>query len=197
VKSFWFGARVKVGTSPLVISAVQPESPAGRSGLKVGDALLQVNGTTPKSFIDFADLLATNSGADVTLAIQRGTNRSEVAVRLVPEKSVFNPGMIRDKLGLSLEELSPQSAARYGVDTSDGFIITGVQTNGPAGAAGLQNGMLVRAVDGQTPPADVTGFAKLLYAKKKGEPVRLDIALAERVGNFNVLRPGTVELVPR
>src|SRR5262249_23497228 len=55
VKSFWFGARVKVGTSPLVLTTVQPTSPAERAGLKVGDAILQVNGRAPKSFMDFAD----------------------------------------------------------------------------------------------------------------------------------------------
>ena len=38
-----------------------------------------------------------------------------MAVRLVPEKSVFNAGMVREKLGLNLEELTPQLAARYGV----------------------------------------------------------------------------------
>ena len=48
VKSYWFGARVKVGTSPLVITSVQPESPAGRAGLKAGDAILQVNGKAPQ-----------------------------------------------------------------------------------------------------------------------------------------------------
>jgi predicted metalloprotease with PDZ domain len=58
VKAYWFGARVKVGTTPLVITSVQPESPAGKAGLKVGDAIIAVNGKVPKSFIDFADRLA-------------------------------------------------------------------------------------------------------------------------------------------
>src|ERR1035438_10515371 len=65
VKSYWFGARVKVGTTPLVMSNVQAQSPAGKAGLKVGDAILEVNGKAPKSFIDFADLLAAGAGAEV------------------------------------------------------------------------------------------------------------------------------------
>ena len=36
VKSYWFGARVKVGTTPLVITSVQAQSPAGKAGLKAG-----------------------------------------------------------------------------------------------------------------------------------------------------------------
>ena len=196
VKSFWFGARVKVGTSPLVITTVQPQSPAGKAGLKAGDAILQVNGKAPKSFIDFTDLLAANADAEVKLAVQRGPDRKNVALRLLPEKAVFNAQLIRDKLGLSLEELTPQLAARYGVRQTEGFIISGVESDGPAADAGLKRAILVTAIDGQTPP-DLTAAAKLIFAKKKGDRVQLDIAVQQRLGNFNVLRQGAVELVSR
>jgi hypothetical protein len=72
-----------------------------------------------------------------------------------------------------------------------------VQSDSPASKAGLQPRMIVRAIDQQSPPQDVTGVAKLLYSKKKNEPVMLNLAIVERVGNFNVLRRGTVELIPR
>ena len=196
VKTYWFGARVKVGTTPLVITSVQPQSPAGRAGLRAGDAIRQVNGRAPRSFIDFADLLAARPGSGVTLAIQRGTERKEVTVRLVPEKTVFNAGMIRDKLGLDLEELTPQLAARYGVGVADAFYIAGVQEDSPAAAAGLQRGILITALDGQL-PMDVCAVAKGLYARKKGDRVQMEIAVPQRMGNFNVLRQATVELVAR
>ena len=185
VKSFWFGARVKAGSSPLVVTLVQPESPAEHAGLKTGDAILQLNGKALKSFIDLADALAANAGADERLTIQRGMERRELTVRLVPEKSVFNAEMIRRKLGLNLERVA------------EGLAISEVETNSPAGTAGLQAGMLVKQVDDQSPPADVTALARLIYAKKKGELVRLDVAAWQRSGTFNVLRQGRVELSPR
>jgi len=196
VKTFWFGARVNVGTTPLVVMSVQPQSPAGQAGLKPGDAIVQVNGKSPKSFIDFTDLLAANSANEISLKIQRGTTRKDVAVRLVPEKSVFHAGLIRDKLGLNLEEVTPELADRYGVRASEGYVITGVLADGPAAAAGLERGILVTAIDGQT-PADLTAAAKLLYPKKKGDRVLLDIAVRQRVGNYFVLRQGSVELASR
>jgi S1-C subfamily serine protease len=196
VKSYWFGARVKVGTTPLVISNVQAQSPAGKAGLKVGDAILEVNGKAPKSFIDFADLLAAGAGSEVRLALKRGTGQKEIAVQLVPEKSVFNAGMIRDRLGLNLEELTPQVAARYGVGAAEGFLVTGVEEDSQAAKAGLQRGMLVTGIDGRL-PADLSAVAKLLYPKKKGDRVQLDLAMPQRVGNFNVLRQGAVELAAR
>lgn len=46
---------------PLVVTSVQAQSPAGQADLKVGDAILQVNGKPPKSFIEFTDLLAASN----------------------------------------------------------------------------------------------------------------------------------------
>ena len=196
VKSYWFGARVKVGTTPLVISGVQPQSPAGKAGLKAGDAILEVNGKAPKSFIDFADLLAAGAASEERLAIRRGAAGKELAVELVPEKSVFNAGMVRERLGLNLEELTPRVAASYGVGAGDGLLVTGVEENSQAATAGLQPGMLVTGIDGRQ-PGDLCSAAKLLYPKKKGERVQLDLAVPQRMGNFNVLRPGSVELAAR
>jgi S1-C subfamily serine protease len=196
VKSYWFGARVKVGTTPLVISSVQPQSPAGKAGLRSGDAILKVNGKAPKSFIDFADLLAAGAGSEERLAIRRGAAGKELAVELVPEKSVFNAGMVRERLGLNLEELTPRVAERYGVGAGDGFLVTGVEEDSQAAKAGLQRGMLVTGIDGRQ-PSDLCSAAKLLYPKKKGERVQLDLAVPQRMGNFNVLRPGSVELAAR
>ena len=187
VKSYWFGARVKVGTSPLSITTVQPESPAGRAGLKPGDTILEVNGKIPKSFIDFADLIAADPNSDVKLKVQRGSEEQKIAVRLVPESSVFNADLIRRRLGVTLEPLTAQTAQRY-LNISDGFIITGVQEDGPAAAAGLKNGILVRAIDGQV-PSGLTGIAKALYAKKKGEPAELMVVVPRQVA------PNYVELV--
>src|ERR1035441_879765 len=60
----------------------KPACPAGQAGLKTGDAILQVNGKAPRSFIDFTDLLAARAGSEVTLAIRRGLARSEKDERL-------------------------------------------------------------------------------------------------------------------
>jgi S1-C subfamily serine protease len=185
VKSYWFGARVKVGTYPLVIASVQPDSPAGRAGLKVGDVVMQVNGKVPKNFINFGRLLATNAPAETPLTIRRGDNVSDIKVRLVPEREVFNAKMIRDKLGLTLQK------------NSAGFGITDVETNSPASVAGLRPGMIARAIDYQELPEDETGFAKLLYAKKSGEAVELYIYFIQQMGNFNVPRQQWVSLQPR
>jgi len=196
VKGYWFGARVKVGTTPLVITSVQPQSPAGKAGLMAGDAILQVNGKPPKSFIDFAELLAAGAGSDDTLAIRRGTVRKDVTVRLVPEQSVFNAELIRSKLGLDLAALTKQQADAYAVTSTDGYFITAVAEGSPAQAAGLQRGMLVTTIDGQL-PGNLCAAAKLLYPKNKGDRVQLGLLWLQQVGMYNFRSEGVVELAVR
>jgi S1-C subfamily serine protease len=193
VKSNWFGARMKVGTSPLVISSVQPESPADKAGLKPGDAILQVNGQTPKSFIDFSELLGANAASNITFNVQRGTEPMSVAVRLVPDASVFNANLIREKLGLSLEPRTLQMP-RGALKT---FVITKVEKDSPADAARVQNGMFITAIDGAA-PEDLTTLAKLVFAKKKGEPVQLNLLTLQRENNYSLsLQEWSAGLTPR
>jgi S1-C subfamily serine protease len=199
VKSYWFGARVKVGTSPLVITTVQPESPAGRAGLKPGDAVLRVNDQAPRSFIHFAELLATNAGSNIILETQRGLERKRFVVKLVPEQDVFNANLIRDRLGLSLEALTSKDLSiRYHLNWPGGFVITGVEDGSPAARAELQSGMLVRAVDGETPvDFSLTALAKRLYLKKKGDPVWLEVGVWQHLGAMNVFSPAQVKVTVR
>jgi serine protease Do len=195
VRSYWFGARARVGSYPLVLTSVQPDSPAGRAGLRVGDAVLQVNGKVPRSFIEFGNLLATNAGSEVSITVRRDTELKDFKVRLVPVATVFNANMVREKLGVSLEALTPALAQHYRVNAI-GFVISDVEKGSPADDAGLQKGMLITAVDGQ-PVTDVTTLAKNIYAKKKGEPVTLNIAALQHAGTFNFWGQASVELIPR
>lgn len=179
VKTFWFGGRVKVGSYPLVLTSVQPESPAGRAGLQTGDAILQVNGKVPKNLINFGELLATNAAVEIAMTVRRGLNTSEIKCRLVPTESVFNADMVRRRLGFTTEPRTLQISGQ----ALNSFVITNVQTNGPAEAAHLQNGMFVVAVDGQAAES-VTTLAKNLFTKSAGDRVQLYVLTVQRQGDF-------------
>jgi serine protease Do len=46
----------------------------------------------------------------------------------------------RERLGMTIEQLSPLRAERYGLDVEEGLLITEVARNGVAGRAGLRPG---------------------------------------------------------
>ncbi|MCX6896977.1 MAG: trypsin-like peptidase domain-containing protein, partial [Verrucomicrobia bacterium] len=180
-RQLWFGAQVKPGEAPLTISSVQPGSPAALAGLKVGDVILQVNGKTPRSFIAFNELLAASPQAKVPFTIQRQGETQKLTVSLVPEKSFFNADLVQRKIGVTLQEITPQLAQGLGLPLNYGFIVLGTDAGSPA-AAQLEHGAVITAIDGQT-PGDLTEAARLLHAKNKGDTVRLGVLIKQQVRN--------------
>jgi S1-C subfamily serine protease len=194
LESLWFGARVRPGTAPLQIMAVQIESPAGKAGLRAGDLILEVNGEAPRGFMDFiGELRSLKDKRDVTLTIERAGERKRVAIRMVPEKSFFNAELIRRRIGVSVQELTPELARSFGYSRVDGLLVAGVDRESPAENARFERGMLISRIDGEG-TASVLGAAKKLYSKAKGEKIQVEVIFSRRRGLYLDLVQQTVEL---
>jgi serine protease Do len=194
LESLWFGARVRPGTSPLQVMSVQVESPAGKAGLRAGDRITQVNGKAPRGFMDFiGELRSMKDQRDVTLMVERGTERRKVTVRMVPERQFFNAELIRKRLGLSLQELTPELAQSFGFARVEGLLVAGVDSGSAAEAADIRRGMVISRIDGE-PANSVLTTAKRLYSQAKGEKVQLEVIYPRRRGPFLELVQSTVEL---
>ncbi len=204
MESLWFGARVKPGIWPLTVRSVQADSPAARADLRAGDQIVQVNGTVPKSFIDFVRRIVASGTKDNTaLVIQRAGHRKTIDVQLVAEKSFFSSKLIRTRTGLTVEELTGDDTAVLGIGSTRGAIITDVEANSPAAKAGLKKNMIITAADAQTmwfegqkAPTYVP-LARMIHAKKRGEKVQLDLIVPRRNGRYVQLQPAKVDLTLR
>jgi len=194
LESLWFGARVKPGPAPVSIVSVEPESPAAKAGLRTNDFILKINDKTPSGLIDFnRELLNARDKDPVRLVIDRQGDRKTVTVRLVPENSFFNAEMIRSRLGVSVQEMTPQLARHFAFGNMDGLLIAGVDRGTPAARADLDSGMLITGMDGQSTPS-IVAAAKLVYRKKKGDKLRVDVIFPRQRGAFIEYRQATVEL---
>ncbi len=195
--SLWFGARVRPGIHPLVVTSVQEESPASLAGLRAGDMILEVNGRAPAGFVDFTrTVTAAKEQRDVTLTLTRDGKRRTLTVRLVPEKSYFNSALIRRKVGASVQELTSDLSRVMGVPVVQGVLISGVDNGTPAATARLEAGMIVTHIDGQATP-DVVAAAKILQAKARGGRARLDLIVSYRRGAFVRLTEAAAEVTVR
>ena len=180
----WFGARIRPAGLPLQVTSVQNESPAGKAGLRPGDLITQLNGSTPRSFIDFIKrLIEIKDDTDVTLVVQRGTEKKTLKFRQVPEDTFFNAELIRKKLGMSVQELTPELAVGMGMSRMEGLLVAGVERGGPAATAHMDKGMLITGLDGQATSSVVTA-AKLIYAKAKGDKLKFDLIVPRQRGPF-------------
>jgi serine protease Do len=204
LQSLWFGARVRPGVFPLTIASVQPESPAGKAGLRAGDQIAEVNGKTPKRFIEFVrELVDSGTNKTVSLVLQRNGKRQPATVRLVRESTFFNSDLVRKKIGLAVEELTPQLAATLGLGDKRGVIINEVEEGSPAAHAGLKKSMIITMVDGQVtwherqPAPSYVPVAKALYARARGDKSRFEVIIPQRVGRFIQFQEANVEVAVR
>ncbi len=104
-----------------------------------------------------------------------------VTLRMVRAGAVFNAALIRRKLGLAVQEISPELSGRLGLADNAGLVIADVDRTGPASEARLSRGAIIVAVDGRAPEG-VVESAKYLYGKKKGDTVGLEVLVQRRRG---------------
>jgi S1-C subfamily serine protease len=183
VGRFWFGARLKAATRPLTIQAVQPGSPAEKAGLKVGDVIAAIQGDPPSGIIEFnRALVKAGDSKDISLSVRRGGNLKELRLRLIDEVDFFNN-----------EYLSARAGFKVAPVRGGGFVIQSVDANGPAAAAGLKRGHLIRGLD-RTEFPDVVALARYLFSRPKGETVEAAIVFDQRTALGVVRQAGLVAL---
>ncbi|MED5381084.1 MAG: trypsin-like peptidase domain-containing protein [Verrucomicrobiota bacterium] len=191
----WFGAVVRPGSRPLTVASVEPNSPADRAGLLAGDRIETINRHAPRNFIEFANRLL-NLGRDrtVSLQVRREGKLVDCSVKLIPESAYFNTGLIREKTGATLEELTSELARSLGYNSTDGLVVSRVDDDSPAAKAGLPVGSVVVAAEGQE-VNDIVRAARLLHSKGSGGRLTLDIVQVRRSGLFLRRRTGRISLV--
>ncbi len=190
--SLWFGARIKSGTEPLQIAAVQSGSPADKAGLRVGQVILQVNGSAPRSLVDFNRLIVAAKDHNATLKIQQGSESLEKKVQLVPFDDV-----IQQKLGLVLLNPTPETAATFNIGAGKGLFVQDVEKDSPADRAQLQKGFMLTGIDGKS-ANNLMAVAGALTEKKPGASVQLTVVVPRRLsGNYVEFRQGNVNVQVR
>jgi S1-C subfamily serine protease len=131
--SRWFGARVGVDT-PLVVQSVESNSPAGQAGLETGDTILRINGKAPGGFMEFNRLLREEPKLDFVLTVERGGERRDLSVPVLPFAELF-----RQRLGVDLQGLTPELVDQLGLGrlggTESGLFVARVEKGGPADEA--------------------------------------------------------------
>jgi S1-C subfamily serine protease len=103
-------------------------------------------------------------------------------LRLIDEVDFFNN-----------EYLSARAGFKVAPVRGGGFVIQSVDANGPAAAAGLKRGHLIRSLD-RTEFPDVVALARYLFSRPKGETVEAAIVFDQRTALGVVRQAGLVAL---
>lgn len=155
------------GRKGVVVTYVQPDSPAQKAGILRGDVILDFAGKETKTPNDLRLTLAqTAPGRTVVVSVVRNGKPLEVKVLITDQSHVlarvasdeeFVPGVRAAVLDAALRE-------RYGVSPAiTGIIVTDVAKNSPF-AAHVPDGTVISEVNGNA----VRGIAEAREALRKG-----------------------------
>ena len=171
-----FGMKKPAGA---LIADILAGSPAAKSGLKVGDVVMEFEGRHIVMSSDLPPLVGqTLPGTRARLAVMRGGQLQTVwlIVGELPEAQVpqlappaDSQADSQNRTGLVLRDLSPQQRRRLGVN--HGVLVEAV-TNGPVYEAGVRTGDVILQVDGM-PMRSAADLKVYLTRIPKDRPVPL------------------------
>jgi serine protease Do len=163
------------GEKGALVSEVVADSPAERAGLKVGDIIVAFDGKQIAESNELPRLVAaTPVGREAKLKIVRGGKREEVTVLIdqLQDGEGTAAGVIKDQLGITVRELTPELANRLRLPDVKGVVIVEVNPTGVAAESGLNRGDLIQEINGKK-IVTVADYDKALAVTKKGDLLRI------------------------
>jgi serine protease Do len=165
----------------ILVSSVDPDSPAAKAGLKSGDVVTGLNGQPVNDPNTFRNMVASTApGTDVTLTVMRNGSQQQIHVKLgtLSETQSAAAGgngggsSSGAHLGISVQPVTPDVASQLGLKPgTQGLVVVNVDPSGPAAEAGIQPGDVIVQVNRQ--PVKNLDEMRAAMGKSQNGPVLL------------------------
>lgn len=144
------------GTEGALVGHIQEDGPAAKV-LRQGDIILSFDGKKIRDVNELRNMVAaTRPGSSVELVLIRDGRRTEVQLKLGELPSTVESPEVEEgrdnqieKLGLSIETLTPDVARRLRTSRRSGVVVMQVEPGSPAAIAGLQQQDIILQIDRQ------------------------------------------------
>jgi serine protease Do len=167
-------------TEGALVAEVTAGGPAAKAGLKRGDVIVAFNGQKVESATSLKIMAAAAAPhSKAKLGLLRQGKEMEISVELgerprsrgeqAPQQEQPQE-KAGQKLGLSLQTLTPNIAGQLGYDKDQGAVIADVAPGSPADEAGLQQGDLIKEVNRRS-VRNVQDFQNAVKSARSGEVV--------------------------
>ncbi len=155
-----------------LVGDVAPDSPAAKAGIKPGDVITSFNGKEILQMSMLPALVAqtkVGSKAEVALVRKGKKKRLTVTIAKLDEEQLAmgrGPSSLGKKLGLTVQDLTPELAQSLGLEKKSGVLIASVVPGSPAHQAGMRKGDLILEVN-QAPVKNLAAYRKELKEAAK------------------------------
>jgi serine protease Do len=175
-----------------LIAEVVEGGPAYQAGLKKGDVVIVYQGKEIQDSGTLRNNVAvTPIGEEAKLVIVREGKKQEVTVKIgnLNEASRMLVSSARERLGVSVQPVTPKGADKYGLESKQGVRISAVEAKGPLGRAGFEVGDIILAINDQ-PVEGIEGFADLVSSLKAHQQIAVTV-LDHRTGDTGEIQVET------
>ena len=148
-----FGLKDRKG---ILVAQVEPDSPAGKSGLKQGDIIVSLDSIKVENVGDFRNAIAaTKPGSTRNLGILRDKKDIQLQVAVgnldsgdtVSKEAESLEQYNMSSIGINVQNLTADIATKIGVKPGAGVVISKVKPGSIAEFAGLARGAVILEVD--------------------------------------------------
>ena len=181
----------------VVVTELRPDGPASKSALKPGDVITSVDGRGVSTANQLrAEVRGKAPGSTVMLDVMR--NRKGLKIKVRPEawpesdtplnakKAAPRDEATPPAFGLKVEVLNQKLAQQFGLDETEGVVVTEVASGSVAGRKGMQPGDLITSVN-QQPLSTPDDFNAALKKADGNKGVAFEF-IRKGVPHFEVLR---------
>lgn len=165
-----------------LVADVTSGGPAEKAGIQRGDVIVTFDGKEIKEMSELPYVVAsTPVGKSVAVEVIRKGKKKSFEVKIAELKEDKEAPVVAEakpKLGMTVEDLTPELAKNFGLSDAKGVVVVQVEDGSSAAEAGLKAGDVILEID-QAPVKDVKDFNRKIEAYKAGDTI---LVLAKRRG---------------
>jgi serine protease Do len=180
-----------IGANDVSVAEVTHNSPADKAGLRTNDVILAVDGMPVKTAREVRNHVAlTKPGQTITISVLRDKSGKPLPIKVITEaepapdaealvsissgRSNTPAHTSESDYGFTAMALTKDLAARYGVETTSGVIITKVVRDSPAFLDDIQPGDIITKM-GNKPVTSMAEFQKAIESVAPGKQLTMEL----------------------